>query len=218
LNQFIPDPPKTPEIEHQSRHYLRIAERIGADIDEALPAVSPRNAERNLLGLCPGAEYGPAKRWPDFARAAKILADKHSLHWLIFGTAKEEELGSAVAAELGPFATDLTGKTSLAELMQQLRRCQLLLTNDTGTMHLAAHLGVPVVAIFGSTDPVLTGPKGDQHTVLRHPVECSPCFRRVCPIDFRCMTRITVDQVVGAVETALSRPTSEVGVRKLGIS
>ena len=218
LNQFIPDPPKTPEIEHQSRHYLRIAERIGADMEEALPSVSPRNAERNLLGLCPGAEYGPAKRWPDFARAAKILADRHSLHWLIFGTAKEQELGSAVAAELGPSATDLTGKTSLAELMQQLRRCQLLLTNDTGTMHLASHLGVPVVAIFGSTDPVATGPKGDQHTVLRHPVECSPCFRRVCPIDFRCMTRITVDQVVGAVEATLSRPSSVVGVRKLGIS
>ncbi|MBV8969348.1 MAG: lipopolysaccharide heptosyltransferase II, partial [Verrucomicrobia bacterium] len=218
LNQFIPEPTKTTQIEHQSRHYLRIAERIGADMEEALPEVSPRNAEPNLLGLCPGAEYGPAKRWPDFARAAKILSDKHSLHWLIFGTAKEKELGSAVAAELGASATDLTGKTSLAELMQQLRRCQLLLTNDTGTMHLAAHLGVPVVAIFGSTDPVATGPKGDQHTILRHPVECSPCFRRVCPIDFRCMTRITVDQVVAAVETALSRPAREVDFRKLGIS
>ena len=218
LNQFIPDPTKTTQTEHQSRHYLRIAERIGADMDEALPEVSPRNAEPNLLGLCPGAEYGPAKRWPDFARAAKILSDKHSLHWLIFGTAKEKELGSAVAAELGASAIDLTGKTSLAELMQQLRRCQLLLTNDTGTMHLAAHLGVPVVAIFGSTDPVATGPKGDQHTILRHPVECSPCFRRVCPIDFRCMTRITVDQVVAAVETALSRPAREVDFRKLGIS
>jgi lipopolysaccharide heptosyltransferase II len=218
LNQFIPDPPKTTEIEHQSRHYLRIAERIGADMDEVLPDVNPRNPEANLLGLCPGAEYGPAKRWPDFARAAKILADKHSLHWLIFGTAKEKELGSTVAAGLGLSATDLTGKTSLAELMQQLQRCQLLLTNDTGTMHLAAHLGVPVVAIFGSTDPVATGPKGDQHTILRHPVECSPCFLRVSTIKFRYMTRITVDQVVQAVETGLSRPTNEVDVRKLGIS
>jgi heptosyltransferase-2 len=78
-----------------------------------------------------------------------------------------------------------------------------LLTNDTGTMHLASLLGVPVVAIFGSTEPGLTGPLGDHHIVLRHHVECSPCFLRRCPIDFRCMKAVTVQGVVDAVLSIL---------------
>jgi heptosyltransferase-2 len=80
-----------------------------------------------------------------------------------------------------------------------------LLTNDTGTMHLAAHLGVPTVAIFGSTEPALTGPIGGFHEVLRHKVECSPCFLRTCPIDFRCMEGVKVDRVVAAVEKLLAQ-------------
>jgi len=88
-------------------------------------------------------------------------------------------------------------------LITELSRCRLLLTNDTGTMHLAAHLGVPTVAIFGSTEPALTGPLGAGHTVIRHQVACSPCFLRTCPIDFRCMHRVSVDEVVKAVENAL---------------
>ena len=102
-------------------------------------------------------------------------------------------------------ATDLTGRTSLLELATQLRRCRLLLTNDTGTMHLAAFLGVPTVAIFGSTEPQLTGPTGEGHVVIRHHVECSPCFLRECPLDFRCMKAVTVEEVVSAVERVLGR-------------
>lgn len=98
---------------------------------------------------------------------------------------------------------DLVGKTTLAELAAELMRCDLLLTNDTGTMHLAASLGVPVVALFGSTEPDLTGPLGDSHQVLRHHVSCSPCFLRECPIDFRCMKAIEVAEVVAAVEKGL---------------
>jgi heptosyltransferase II len=99
--------------------------------------------------------------------------------------------------------TDLTGRTSLLELAAQLRRCRLLLTNDTGTMHLAAYLGVPTVAIFGSTEPQLTGPTGTGHVVIRHHVECSPCFLRECPLDFRCMKAVTVEEAVSAVEWVL---------------
>ena len=103
--------------------------------------------------------------------------------------------------------TDLVGKTTLAELIASLRECDLLLTNDTGTMHLAAHLGVPVVALFGSTEPALTGPLGTGHTVLRHHVECSPCFLRECPIDFRCMKAIASAEVIAALEERLrARP------------
>ena len=108
-----------------------------------------------------------------------------------------------VAKKIGPAATNLAGKTSLAELIGELQRCQLLLTNDTGTMHLAAHLGVPTVAIFGSTEPALTGPLGKGHLVIRHQVECSPCFLRTCPIDFRCMERVKIPDVVAAVERLL---------------
>ena len=92
--------------------------------------------------------------------------------------------------------------------MDELRTCDLLLTNDTGTMHLAAHLGVPVVALFGSTEPRLTGPLGPGHRILRHHVECSPCFLRECPLDFRCMKAIEVPEVVAAIEATLALQTS----------
>jgi lipopolysaccharide heptosyltransferase II len=97
------------------------------------------------------------------------------------------------------------GQTTLEQLMQELRECRLLLTNDTGTMHLAALLGVPVVAIFGSTEPRLTGPLGDGHVVLRHHVECSPCFLRDCPIDFRCMNAISAQEATDAVLSILAK-------------
>ena len=97
------------------------------------------------------------------------------------------------------------GQTTLQQLIEELRRCRLLLTNDTGTMHLAALLGVPVVAIFGSTEPRLTGPLGNGHIILRHHVECSPCFLRKCPIDFRCMKAVTADEVARAVLSLLAQ-------------
>ena len=91
------------------------------------------------------------------------------------------------------------------ELAAELSECALLLTNDTGTMHLATLLGVPVVAVFGSTEPRLTGPLGTGHVVLRHQVECSPCFLRECPIDFRCMKAVSVDEVVESVSSLLGK-------------
>jgi len=102
---------------------------------------------------------------------------------------------------------NLAGKTSLRQMMALVKSCRVLLTNDSGPMHVAAALGTPVVAIFGSTSPELTGPgqPGDaRHRVLTSAAPCSPCFRRTCPIDFRCMTAITVDQVMGALTAILS--------------
>ncbi len=88
------------------------------------------------------------------------------------------------------------GKTSLTELITLLRQCSLVLTNDTGTMHLAAALGVPTVSIFGSTEPVLTGPLGDRHIIVRNHVACSPCFKRECPFGhYDCMNGVLVEQV-----------------------
>ncbi len=158
------------------------------------------------IGLCPGAEYGAAKRWlPErFAETARLVSERKPCEWVLVGTEKDASIGGEIAAKLDGKCTNLIGKTSLAELIECLRGCALLLTNDTGTMHLAAFLGVPVVAIFGSTEPLLTGPLGAAHRVIRRHVECSPCFLRECPIDFRCMNAVEVNEVVAAVEAVLA--------------
>ena len=203
VNQFIPDAPFPAPLRHQTDRYLRIADRIGASLGEPLLQEVRRAAEPGLAGLCPGAEYGPAKRWTEFGLAARQLSERRGIHWLIFGTANERPLAADIMKTLGANATDLTGRTSVLELAAQLRRCRLLLTNDTGTMHLAAFLGVPTVSIFGSTEPQLTRALGEGHVVIRHHVECSPCFLRKCPLDFRCMKAVTVQEVVREVERVL---------------
>jgi lipopolysaccharide heptosyltransferase II len=205
LNQFIPEPAPPQPVKHHAKVYLKIAERIGADMAEPLPPIAVNAPDPLTLGLCAGAEYGPAKRWLHFGEAARILSERHGIRWVIFGTAKEQALGEQIASTLGPAGINLVGRTTLSQLMSELSRCRALLTNDTGTMHLAAHLGIPTIALFGSTEPALTGPIGDGHMVIRHHVECSPCFLRECPIDFRCMNRITVAEVVNAVERVIGR-------------
>lgn len=100
-------------------------------------------------------------------------------------------------------ALDLTGKTNLIQLAALLEQCRLLLTNDTGTMHVATAVNIPVVALFGSTDPASTGPWGDGNVVIRKNVPCSPCMKRVCPTDHRCMELITVEEVEEAVNKKL---------------
>jgi lipopolysaccharide heptosyltransferase II len=203
---------------HQVEHYLRLAEFAGAEIDgwslaeprSALVAPIPR------IAVCPGAEYGPAKRGPAerFAKVIEQVSAGRPCEWCLVGVEKDAPIAEEIARASGVEVRNLTGKTSLAELIALLRSCTLLLTNDTGTMHLAALLGVPVVAIFGSTEPALTGPLGDGHRVLRHHVECSPCFLRECPIDFRCMKAIEPPEVVAAIEELLTagRPSAPVAV------
>ncbi len=126
LNQFIPEPPFPAPLQHQKGHYLRIMDRIGANLDEVFEQRGSRSAEPGLAGLCPGAEYGPAKRWTEFAPAAQQLSERHGLHWLIFGTANEKPLAAEIMKLLGGRATDLTGRTSLLELAQQLATVQAL--------------------------------------------------------------------------------------------
>ncbi|MEZ5327982.1 MAG: glycosyltransferase family 9 protein [Verrucomicrobiales bacterium] len=206
LNQIIPERSNGP-VEHHVRHYLRMAQRIGAAVQQkefssALgepPPPAPDGVVR--IGLCPGAEYGPAKRWPAerFIATANAVAEEIDCEWLVFGSPNEADLGRQVADGITNNATNLAGKTTIVELIDHLRDCDLLLTNDTGTMHLAALYGIPTVSVFGSTEPAWTGPLGKNHTVLRKHVECTPCFLRECPIDFRCMEAITVDAVTEAV-------------------
>jgi lipopolysaccharide heptosyltransferase II len=222
LNQKVRQRRKPRPPEHQARKYLRIARELGADVDDASASVGnavsfPRDANSApcspdktptgplRLGLCPGAEYGPAKRWlPErFAEAAAAVSAQRPAQWILFGKSGDKDIGDAIARDLGDHCINRIGQTTLQQLIDELQTCRLLLTNDTGTMHLAALLGVPTVAIFGSTEPRLTGPLGDIHVILRHHVECSPCFLRECPIDFRCMKAVTVDDVVTAVMSEL---------------
>ncbi len=140
-----------------------------------------------------------------FAEAAAKITTQSSAQWVLFGTKNDAAIGKQIAAAIGDHCVNRIGQTTLDQLIDELRQCSLLLTNDTGTMHLAALLGVPVVAIFGSTEPRLTGPLGNRHTILRHHVECSPCFLRECPIDFRCMKAVSADEVAVAVLSMLAK-------------
>jgi lipopolysaccharide heptosyltransferase II len=209
LNQIVRESPHRGPIDHQSNHYLRMAHELGAEISnientkykiQNAPISTPLR-----IGLCPGAEYGPAKRWlPErFAEVAQKIAERSKAQWVLFGTKNDAPIGNEIFKTLGDNCVNRIGQTTLDQLIDELRECRLLLTNDTGTMHLSALLGVPTVAIFGSTEPRLTGPLGDGHIVVRHQVECSPCFLRECPIDFRCMKAVSVQEVVDAILSIL---------------
>jgi lipopolysaccharide heptosyltransferase II len=196
LNQVVRPRERKGPPPHQAEHYLDIARSLGVDAEIGEIAVAPSsgaNAQRTRIGLCPGAEFGPAKRWlPE--RFAAVAAATGS-EWVLFGTAKDSAVGEEIAAAMGDNCLNLIGQTTLEQLIEELQKCRLLLTNDTGTMHLATLLGVPVVAVFGSTEPSLTGPIGQGNHVVRHQVECSPCFLRECPLDFRCMKAVSVEEV-----------------------
>ncbi|MCX6838174.1 MAG: lipopolysaccharide heptosyltransferase II, partial [Verrucomicrobia bacterium] len=207
LNQVIAEPATAGAKQHHAHRYLHLAQGIGADItqDGLWDAGSAPVSTDGLIrvGVCAGAEYGPAKRWPleRFAEVVNQISAKHaSFRWQLFGAPGEKDMGETLSAMLQAPHENLVGKTRLTELIAKLRQCQLLLTNDTGTMHLAAALGIPTVSIFGSTCPIETGPLGDRHTVIQHQVPCSPCFERECPWGhYDCMTKVTPAEVAAAV-------------------
>ncbi len=226
LNQMIPEPVDlyrkelesgekvvrrlAPDKPHQALRYAHLGKEIGAEAVAAFgepppggPAALPARGAFLRIGLCPGAEYGPTKRWfPErFAEAAKLVSGERPVDWVLFGVEKDRALGETIAAALGDRCENRIGKTNLSELMTELRACHALLTNDTGTMHLAAYLGVPVAAVFGSTDPGLTGPLAppERVRILRHQVECSPCFLQQCPLDLRCMKAVSAEEAAAAV-------------------
>src|SRR5438067_2650221 len=210
VNQTVAQPRKPAPPEHHSLRFLRIARECGAEtssIQVSKPHQTSNIKHQTLIGLCPGAEYGPAKRWlpKRFAEAAAKITAQSSAQWSLFGTKNDAAIGEQTAAAIGDDCVTRIAQTTLGQLIDELRRCRLLVTNDTGTMHLAALVCVPVVAVFGSTEPLLTGPLGNGHTILRHHVECSPCFLRECPIDFRCMKAVSADEVAGAVLSMLAK-------------
>ena len=206
---------------HQSNEYLHLVAALGANPEPLPPklVVTPEEMAEAakkfglegvsgpVFGLNPGAEYGPAKRWPieKFIEAAKEIRRRTNCTWILFGGKGDVEITNQIQSALGDGSPtfNLAGKTSLRELMALMKQCRGFLTNDTGPMHVAAAQGVPVVAIFGSTSPELTGPISEAPLqILTSDVPCSPCFLRECPIDFRCMNGIGVERVVEAVMRA----------------
>ncbi len=212
--------PKFSESMHQTHEYLRLAAAMEADPGPLPPKlfVTPEEVEaikrefrledttyqHPFFGINAGAEYGPAKRWPiqRFISAALEIRSRVACNWIIFGGPADKPIAEQLEQGIDSAVYNLAGRTSLRELMAALKLCRVFLTIDTGPMHMAAALGVPVVAIFGSTSPELTGPVSSgeaRHQILTSDAPCSPCFLRTCPIDFRCMNGIGVERVVEAV-------------------
>jgi heptosyltransferase-2 len=156
--------------------------------------------ERRLIGLAPGAAYGPAKQW--FPERFAALGDRFSRGWgarlLIFGSQGDRGTASQLIQSARSEVADFTGQTTLGQAIGLIARCRLFVTNDSGLMHVAAALGVPVVAIFGSTDPARTGPLGENCRVVRKPLPCAPCLKTHCPEKRECMEKITVGEVYEA--------------------
>jgi heptosyltransferase-2 len=212
---------------HQIHEYLHLAATLGANPEPLAPQlfVAPEEVEaakkkfglseitQPIFGLNPGAEYGPAKRWPieRFIAVAKEIQQRTNCAWILFGGKGDVAIAGQIETAIRHSSfviRNLSGQTSLRELMALLKLCRVLLTNDSGPMHVAAALGTPVVVPFGSTSPALTGPglPGDScHRLLKSYAPCSPCFLRECPIDFRCMNGISVERVAEAVVESLQR-------------
>jgi heptosyltransferase-2 len=160
-----------------------------------------------IVGLSPGAVFGSAKRWP--AERFSQIGDRVTESWggkvVVFGSEGERLIAERVCDAMKNEALNLCGATSLETAMGVMRCCKFFVTNDSGLMHMAAGLGVPTVAVFGSTDPVTTGPRGDNTRIVRRPVSCAPCLREECPTDHRCMQRISPDAVWKEMESLKRR-------------
>jgi len=149
------------------------------------------------IGIAPGATYGPAKMWfPErFTAVADRLVNDFSARILLFGSNSDRKRAETVQQSSNNMFLNLAGNTSLKEAIALISRCDLFISNDSGLMHVAGALGIPLVAIFGSTNPVTTSPVGKKSIVLYKNVPCSPCLKKTCPTDFRCMDLITADEV-----------------------
>ena len=161
---------------------------------------------RTRIAIGAGALYGSAKCWPAdrFAELANRLQAQREADVILFGTPAEAAVSSAIAAGMRHQPIDLTGKTSIADLPALLSCCRLFIGNDSGAMHVAAAVGLPVVAVFGPTDPFGTAPVTPRCSIVQEKPYCSPCFLRRCPTDHRCMTRVTPDAVASAAEKWIS--------------
>ncbi|NQZ57507.1 MAG: lipopolysaccharide heptosyltransferase II [Lentisphaeraceae bacterium] len=199
---------------HQLREYLQLARACGElTWDDSYPPAEPQvsaerlkeikfDASKKWLCLAPGAKFGPAKQWPisHYAAVAKDWLAKGG-EVVVIGTPDEVEVSRQVVEEAGG-GLDLAGKTNLQELMYILGNVTSSVVNDSGAMHLSAAMGGQGVAVFGSTDPLATGPLGGKWKVIWNKIDCSPCLKKVCESpgrDYDCLKGVTPQQVIKAL-------------------
>jgi heptosyltransferase-2 len=204
-----------------AERYLQLAEAPGRPVERPIPATRIDVDEANLLitvsrlgldrsrpvvALCPGAEYGPAKRWParHFAALARALAARGRSVWLI-GAPGDRAIGDEVAQLAAGAALNLCGRTDLAAAIDLVSVAECVVTNDSGLMHVASALGRPLVALYGSSSPAHTPPLAPRARVVKLEIECSPCFARECPLGhFRCMNELAPERVLSEIDAAVA--------------
>ena len=204
---------------HQTAYYLDILRGVGLDTDgQALTLVVGDKYENKadeilnlhgispgdkLVGINPGATFGPAKQWfPErYAELTDQIQEAFGAQIILFGGPGDSETGIKISEMMRHPPINLSGKTDLGEAMALIKRCSLFITNDSGLMHVAAALHVPLIAIFGSTNPTTTGPWSNKSRIIKIPAECSPCLKPECPEKhFHCMEQISVKMVFGVVK------------------
>ena len=213
-DSYCPDPRQV--VDHEVGYYLDLVRHFGVTSQAREPHLVISDAEEQgaavclaeqgiaaddfVIGINPGAAFGSAKRWyPErFAEVAERLAAAWNAKIVIFGGPGETDIAAGIEQLLAGQCCNYAGKTNLRELMALIRRCNFCISNDSGPMHIAAALGVPLVAIFGSTDHATTSPYTDKAVIVRKEVECAPCKLRECPTDHRCMTAVSANDVVQA--------------------
>ena len=205
--------PKNDARQHLVKTYKELLLPLGVEVDDSAPQLVVTDREKEhvikileqngiirdrhiLVGINPGAAYGSAKCWPPehFKALTNMLLKHKEMRLLYFGDPNGKPLVDEICNPFSHQVINLAAKTNLRELISLIQQCHLFITNDSGPMHIAAALQKPLVAIFGSTNSIKTGPYGIG-TVIRKPVACSPCYLRSCPIDFRCMTSISPREV-----------------------
>ncbi|HEX9860896.1 MAG TPA: lipopolysaccharide heptosyltransferase II [Nitrospirota bacterium] len=213
---------KETKEKHQVYYYLDLLKALGMKAHAHAPKLYPdrehaRHASEFLkengvsgsspvVGINPGAQYGVAKKWyPErYADVADRLVREYGARVVIFGGPGDVAAAGTVEAAMREPAINLAGRTTIRELMAYAKKCGLFITNDTGAMHVSAALGVPTLAVFGSTDHIATGPFGKGNVIVRNPVNCSPCLKRTCPLKhYRCMETVSADQVYEAAKGML---------------
>ena len=216
LTRAIPVPRPGEIPPHEKFYYLELLRRAGwMDLlpDESFISLNVSDQSRDRaaqllaqsgarstslrIAIGAGASYGSAKCWPPsrFADLANRLQSQTDCDVILFGTAAEAAVTRAIASEMHHPPIDLTGKTEIADLLALFSQCHLFIGNDSGAMHVAAAVGLPVVAVFGPTDPFGTAPVTPRCSIVQQKPYCSPCFLRHCPTDHRCMRSITADMV-----------------------
>ncbi len=225
LTKAVPLPRHGEIPAHEKFYYLELLRRAGwldsmpeeAFIGLRVPEEKRRSANEFLcksgvrqgalrIAIGAGASYGSAKCWPPsrFAEVANRLQSEADADVILFGTAAEANVSTAISAEMRRSPIDLTGKTAITDLPALLSQCHLFIGNDSGAMHVAAAVGLPIVAVFGPTDPDGTAPITPRCSIVQQKPYCSPCFLRRCPTDHRCMTAVTADMVEAAARPWLS--------------